>query len=109
MRCSTAGLVVDIQLTFARDANYQYIELRGGHYVDYGPANVTGMWGLSDGFIMHSNFSAIMAKKSVVLRSDPAGRYWNTFPGTHLNIQLPEQPPADREYHSPMYCESLRP
>jgi hypothetical protein len=85
---AAASVWVDFEVTFARDATYQYIEVRAGKSVTYG--GTSGTWGLSDAFRMGANLTALVANQSVVLQSDPAGRYWNTFAGRHLDIRLPD-------------------
>lgn len=97
LRYSATNLVnshlVDLELTFAVDAAYQYIELRVGASSSYNAVN--GTWGVNDGFLRVQNLSAVPPGASVVFQSDLQGRAWQELPASHLDLRLPKELPAN--------------
>lgn len=85
--------LLNYEITFAKDAAFQYIEVRAGADANYtSDPNNMGVWGLDDGNGVVQGLPNVTARSSVLLQSDLAGRTWKLFNWTLLMRAMPPPP-----------------
>jgi len=78
----SSGSFMKYEITFARDGTSQYIEIRAGPTVSFGPT--TGTWMLTNGIDYNITFPVVKAGYSTVLQTDAKGMKWTAYPNTNL-------------------------
>jgi len=88
---------LNLEVTFAKDAQRQYVEIRAGT-MSYGYQRTTGKWALSDYFrfvLDGADMPALGSGESMVLQSDLQGRYWTVYAASSLAVRPPPVPAGE--------------